>query len=171
MHSPKEKTAELYKKFSRRIFEFLMKYCRNEETAMDLMQETFLNFHKSYSSQELTEQKSIMLLYTIARNQSINHSRKFSTQKETAGNFDFFSSKETSFVVKEEFKDLELKLYSCLGALTEDQRTAILLKNVQELNLEQIAEIMNVSVSTASRLVIKATSELIRIAEENEIFP
>ncbi|EMG20338.1 sigma-70 region 2 [Leptospira interrogans serovar Copenhageni str. LT2050] len=50
---------------------------------MDLMQDTFLNFFRKYSDTDIDQEQAIRLLYTIARNRSINYSRKFSTVKES----------------------------------------------------------------------------------------
>ncbi|NUM42389.1 MAG: sigma-70 family RNA polymerase sigma factor, partial [Leptospiraceae bacterium] len=72
----------IYKKNHKRIFDFLYKFTNNEEVALDLMQETFLSYYKYYSKDEFSLDKSLMILYTIARNNSINYSKKFSTKNE-----------------------------------------------------------------------------------------
>lgn len=70
----------LYREYSGKIFDFLYKYSSgNPEIAMDLMQDTFLNFFRKYSDTDIDQEQAIRLLYTIARNRSINYSRKFST--------------------------------------------------------------------------------------------
>ncbi|MCP5502463.1 MAG: sigma-70 family RNA polymerase sigma factor [Leptospiraceae bacterium] len=163
---------ELYQKYCKRIFDYLYKYTGNEETAMDLMQDTFTNFFRIYGKSNLPEDKSIMLLYTIAKNSSINYSKKFSTRKElSVVDTDYYGSQKNSFEKKEELKDMEQKLRDCLLLLPEEQRTAIILKNMEGMTLSQISDIMNLSISTISRLVVKATARLIELAEEREIFP
>jgi RNA polymerase sigma factor (sigma-70 family) len=166
----KNKTmSDLYIKNQKRIFDFLYKYVNNQETAMDLTQETFLSFYKNYGDASLTPEKSLMLLYTIARNNSINHSKKFSTQKESSSDVDIYGSSQISLEKRQELKDMEARLYDCLNFLPEDQRTALLLKNVDDMTLAQISEIMLVSISTVSRLVIKATEGLLDLAEKRGI--
>ncbi len=162
---------ELYLANREKIYNFLLKYTQSEEIAQDLMQDTFLNFFKNYSEAELSAEKSLMLLYTIARNNSINHAKKFSTKKESSLDMEMYGSGATSFEKKEELKDMETQLYKCLDLLPEDQRTAILLKNVDDLTLSQISEIMKISISTASRLVVKATANLIELAAQRGIIP
>lgn len=164
--------GEIYEKFHKRIFDFLYKYSNNQEVAADLMQETFYSYFKSYGESNLPAEKAIMVLYTIARNNSINYSKKFSTVKENASNnVDIYQSQKTSFEKREELKDMENRLQHCLSLLPEDQRTALIMKNMKDMTLAEIAEIMELSISTVSRLVVKATAHLLQLAEENGIAP
>ena len=112
-----------------------------------------------------------MVLYTIARNASINYSKKFSTVKENASNVDIYQSKKTSFEKKEELKDMEMRLRQCLALLPEDQRVALIMKNMKDMTLMEIAEVMELSISTVSRLVVKATARLVELAEKHGIAP
>lgn len=162
---------EVYLKNRKKIYDFLFKYTNNPDTAMELMQDTFLSFFKNYADMGFSSEKATMILYTIARNSSINFAKKFSTKKETALDVDLYRSSGVSFETKEELKDLEARLYACLQLLPEDQRTALLLKNVEEMTLAQIAEIMGSSISTISRLVVKAMANLLEIAEQRGIKP
>lgn len=163
--------GSLYEKYHKRIFDFLYKYTNNQEVASDLMQETFFSYFRSYGESDIPPEKAIMVLYTIARNNSINYSKKFSTIKENTSNVDVYQSKKTSFEKKEELKDMEMRLRHCLALLPEDQRTAIVMKNMEDMTLAQISEVMELSISTVSRLVVKATTRLIELAEKNGIVP
>ena len=159
--------GSLYEMYHKRIFDFLYKYSNNQEVASDLMQETFFSYFRSYGDSSLPPEKAIMVLYTIARNNSINYSKKFSTVKESASNnVDIYQSKKTSFEKRE-----ELKLRQCLALLPEDQRVALIMKNLKDMTLAEIAEVMELSISTVSRLVVKATARLIQLAEEHGIAP
>ncbi|BDA80877.1 DNA-directed RNA polymerase sigma-70 factor [Leptospira kobayashii] len=163
--------SQIYEKNHKRIYDFLYKYTQNADTAMDLMQDSFLSFHKHYSDSGLTEEKSLMVLYTIARNLSINYAKKFSTTKEIYSEDIDLHSHNPRLEKQAEYQDLEDRLYSFLGELKEDERSAILLKNVEGFQLTQIAEILNVSVSTASRLVIRATEKVTAIALRENLVP
>ncbi len=164
--------GDIYERFNKRIFDFLYKYSNNQEVAADLMQETFLSYFRSYGESNLPPEKAIMVLYTIARNNSINYSKKFSTVKENASNnVDIYQSQKTSFEKREELKDMEIRLRHCLALLPEDQRAALIMKNINDMTLADIAEVMELSISTVSRLVVKATARLLQLAEENGIAP
>ncbi|TGK19953.1 RNA polymerase sigma factor [Leptospira fluminis] len=172
MASRRDFMETLYRESSGRIFDFLYKYTGNPEVASDLMQDTFLNFFKKYADSDLNREQSLKLLYTIARNRSINHAKKFSTVRETgAEDMGVFQEKGPTFVRKAELSDLESRLKECLGFLPEDERYAVVLKNIENYTLADIAEVMGISVATASRLVVRATGKLLEIAKERQIFP
>jgi len=162
---------QLYAKSHKRIYDFLYKYTHNSETALDLMQDTFLNFQRAYEKSGLPEEKAIMVLYTIARNLSINFAKKHSNQKEISGlNLDRASNsmgQEKQAV----YQDLEERLYSLLSELKEEEKVALLLKNVEGFSLAQIAQVLEVSISTASRLVTKAQERLVLLATERNLVP
>ena len=66
---------------------------------------------------------------------------------------------------------METRLRHCLALLPDDQRAAIVMKNIEDMPLAQISEVMDLSISTVSRLVVKATTRLIELAEKNGIVP
>ncbi len=172
MASRKDFMETLYRESSGRIFDFLYKYTGNPEVASDLMQDTFLNFFKNYSNSDLNREQSLKLLYTIARNRSINHAKKFSTVRESgAEDMGHFKEERQTFVRKTELSDLETRLMECLSDLEEGERYALVLKNIENYTLADIAEVMGISVATASRLVVKATGKLLEIAKAKQILP
>lgn len=139
---------------------------------MDLMQDTFLNFFRKYSDSNVDREQAIRLLYTIARNRSINYSQKFSTVKENGNSeMEDFQEQKLSFVRKVELKDLEERLLICLDELEEDEKYALILRFMEDYSLATIAEIMNISVSTVSRLIVKATAKVTEIAEKKNLKP
>ncbi|MCE9500729.1 MAG: sigma-70 family RNA polymerase sigma factor [Leptospira sp.] len=161
----------IYQNSHKKIYDFLYKYTNNEEVAADLMQETFLNYFKSYGETQLPPERTMMILYTIAKNNSINYSKKFSTVREKSGELDEFTSEKISFEKHAELNDMEQQLYKCIGRLSNDERLAVILKNVKGMNLTQIAEVMEISISTVSRLVVKGTARLVELAEKQGITP
>ncbi len=163
--------SQIYESSHKRIYDFLYKYTQNADTAMDLMQDSFLSFHKYYGNAGLSLEKSIMVLYTIARNLSINYAKKFSTTRELHTAEIELHSHNPRLERVAELQDLEERLYGFLDELKEDERSAILLKNVEGFQLSQIADILGVSISTASRLVIRATEKLQTIAIRENLFP
>lgn len=82
-----------------------------------------------------------------------------------------FQEQKLSFVRKAELKDLEERLLVCLDELEEDEKYALILRFMEDYNLTTIAEIMSISVSTASRLIVKATAKVTEIAEKKNLKP
>jgi len=158
----------LYREGSERIYNFLFKFTNNSELSQDLLQDTFLNFFKRYKNQALGKDNAMMILYTIARNNSINHFKKASNRKEMPILYDAKDQQE-SFADKLEKSDLQAQLLQCLQELPEDQKTAVILKNMDDLKLQEIATIMDTSISSVSRLIVKGTSHLLQTAAKKGI--
>ena len=171
MQDKKDTIGRIYEKYNKKIYDFLYKFNHDPELSADLMQESFLSFFDHYQSANLDDKQSLMILYRIARNNSINHSNKLSTKKENVVYIDNFQSGQSSFEKQEELKDMEQKLHECLEYLPEDQKTALILKNLNDMTLDEISKIMEVSISTVSRLVVKATAKLIELANTKGIIP
>jgi RNA polymerase sigma factor (sigma-70 family) len=171
MSDKTETMSKIYEKYNKRIFNFLYKYTQNFETASDLMQESFLSFFQNYQTANLNEEQSLKLLFRISRNNSINYSKKLSTKNENVVYLDNYRKEGTSFEKHEELKDLEIKLQECLNLLPEEQKTAMILKNMNDMTLEQISEIMEVSISSIHRLVVKGTARLLELALSKGITP
>lgn len=160
----------LYAKNKERIYNFIYKLVGNEDTAMEIMQESFVNYYQSYGKLQHNEQESLMLLYTIARNLSGNYLKKFSTRLEiSSDSLNDWKSETIHFEKRIELNSLENQLYECLGELTEALRTAFVLRVVEEMSLPEISRIMGISISTASRLVVKATVKIIELAKQKGI--
>jgi len=169
MWDSKKEMEVLYLELRERIFSFLFRFTGNEDLAMDLVQDTFLSFFKNYGSSQISKEDAIPLLYRIARNRSINHSKKFSSLREIG---------DPSMELHPDFgnlenqilnQDLEERLRICLGELPMEEKEVLILRYMDELNLSQIAQILQVSVSTVSRLIARATSNLLRLAKERGI--
>lgn len=169
MQSNREKMEKIYVSLQKRIYDFLLKYTQNPETAMDLLQDSFLSFFQSYQDKDLTEEESLMLLYRIARNRSINHSKKFSTQKEIHFPSEVYYPDKRNFVKELETEDLEKCMLECLEFLDPAEKEIIILKHIEELNLSEIGKIMDISVSTASRLGKRALKNLAEIASRKGV--
>ncbi|MCX7997326.1 MAG: sigma-70 family RNA polymerase sigma factor [Leptospiraceae bacterium] len=170
MQDKNQAFEQLYLRNRERIFEYVYKLVGNEDIAMEIMQESFTNYYKSYSHSAKSESESLMLLYTIAKNLCSNHLKKFSTKKEFYKD-NIESSEDTSihFEKHTELTDLENHLYECLGDLPSDLRAAFLLRITENMSLAEISKIMGVSISKASRLVVKATERMIQIAKQKGI--
>jgi RNA polymerase sigma-70 factor (ECF subfamily) len=148
------------------------------QEAEDIVQETFLRVFRHLDGFSPSKATFKTWLLTIARNQSIN---VFSALKRKAMRFvgDFpeedrnphvadnpFSSQaqdlETLLGTKQEFLQVE----QAIEALPQRQRTALLLKSQEDMSYEEIAGIMNTSVSSVESLIFRARKRLVEVMEE-----
>jgi RNA polymerase sigma factor (sigma-70 family) len=145
----------------------LLAFCRHmlgsQEDAEDVLQEVFA---ASYNAL-LADNRRINArpwLYRIARNRCLNHLRK----PRAAGqdSMDIFQEKggtTTADTVhrREEFR----QIISDVQDLPETQRTALLLREIDALSYDQIAETMDTTVPSVKSLLVRARVGLAEAAE------
>ena len=120
-------------------YDKIYRYCflrvRHKETAEDLTQETFLRYleHPQYHS----EDKTLQLLYTIAGNLCTDEFRKIKPSEisETAS--------DGKDIEDNILSDVQLK--QVLGSLSDEDREIVLLRFVNEVPVNVIAKLYNIS--------------------------
>ncbi|MBT2636967.1 sigma-70 family RNA polymerase sigma factor [Bacillus sp. ISL-39] len=131
---------ELYEKYKNMIFLYLYRSTLNQHIAEDLTQDTFLKAFQSLSSFR-GESSLKTWLFKIARNTYINFSKKKQTSMELQ------SDKIDQHLVQQpdQFKRLDDQnaIELTLLQLPENYRTYIILRDVNDLTYEEVAEITN----------------------------
>jgi RNA polymerase sigma factor (sigma-70 family) len=128
------------------------------EDAEDVIQEVFINAHKAM----LADNREINLkpwLYRIARNRSLNHLRK--PKADAHESMDMVPMVEAGSTAekvhnREEFR----QLLNDVTKLPETQRAALLLREIDALSYEEIAEAMDTSVPSVKSLLVRARISL-----------
>ncbi len=171
----KDKNKEfesLYKLFSKDVLTFLYRLTQDIEIANDFLQDTFVNFIKTFSNKELPE-KSKCKIYLIrtAKNIFINYYRK--EKKRKLFLFKKKSSLEDENKMYQDFNlnesNEELIYRELFNHLDFKERTLIILRYNLDMNLDEISKIMNQSTSTIFRKLEKIKKKLLQIAKERKL--
>ncbi|MCR4794041.1 MULTISPECIES: RNA polymerase sigma factor [Ruminococcus] len=135
-------------------YDKIYRYCylktKHKETAEDITQETFLRYleHPQYSNID----KTLQLLYTIAGNLCRDEFRKQKTDELT-------DTEASSDNVEENvLSDLELK--TALTKLSEDDRELILLRYINEVPVNVMAKLYNISRFALNRRINRVLGQL-----------
>ena len=108
-----------------------------------------------------------MYLFTSAKNRIINEA-KSSRKKKEFGTADMENTGDSSPTPEQELEareDLE-RLEILMGTLTEQERMAITLRFIEGDNLSTIASVLDISVSTTSKLLKKSVQKLEKEAKK-----
>jgi RNA polymerase sigma-70 factor (ECF subfamily) len=162
--------AELVEKYKQPLFNFVSRYLRDEVESEDLAQNVFLQVYKSRQRYEQTAKFSTWL-FTIARNLCLNEIRRRSRhpaeslEENQADHEDQpqrqYEDKKTSLPVDNVLHgELSQKIEEALAELPEAQRTAILLCRQDELSYEEIAKILECSLSATKSLIHRGREAL-----------
>ena len=139
------------------------------EDAEDLSQEVFLEIMKSISRYQKKASLNTWI-YRITVNKSMDHLRRqkrrsiFQTVKSVLkGTSDRTKSLEnelTTVDTRNDDKEKRNILDSAVNSLSESQRIAFVLNKYEELTYKEIAEIMNLSLSSVESLIHRAKLNL-----------
>lgn len=147
---------ELLSRYKDGIYSYAFQLTRIIETAEDVTQETFIKLYRI--SESMHEGVNVRAyIYKIARNSCIDISRK--KKPEIHGeNIDDVSTKTPYDELK--LKEEELQLMSAISKLSENQKTAVLLRHTEGLSYKEISIVMALSVSAVESLLVRARKKL-----------
>ena len=162
--------TELVERYKQPVMNLVYRTLRDETEAEDLAQNVFLQVYKSRSRYQRTAKFSTWL-FTIARNLCLNELRRRSrhpaesleeTHGEHEGQLQRQYEDKKNFLPTETLLHGELaqKIEEALAELPENQRTAILLCRQDELSYEEIAEILECSLSATKSLIHRGRETL-----------
>jgi RNA polymerase sigma factor (sigma-70 family) len=149
----------------------LLGFCRqmlgSTEDAEDVLQEVFVNAYRAM----LADEREINLrpwLYRIARNRCLNHLRKPTADAQES--MDMVPAVEASSTAekvhnREEFR----QLLTDVGKLPETQRSALLLREMDALSYEEIAQAMDTSVPSVKSLLVRARISLAEASQARQL--
>jgi RNA polymerase sigma factor (sigma-70 family) len=149
----------------------LLGFCRqmlgSTEDAEDVLQEVFVNSYKAM----LADEREINLrpwLYRIARNRCLNHLRRPTADaQESMDMVPMVEAASTAEKVhnREEFR----QLLSDVSKLPETQRSALLLREMDAMSYEEIAQAMETSVPSVKSLLVRARISLAEASQARQL--
>jgi RNA polymerase sigma-70 factor (ECF subfamily) len=162
-----EKAAfeELVLKYQDRVYNLCRHMLGNTADAEDAAQDTFIKAHQKLKDFK-PEASLYTWLYRIAVNTCLDYKKRpfFESlfRKSDEGEEYILEplSDEPTPEKLYESKQLGLALRKSLGKLSIKLRTAIILKEIEGLSYEEIAEVLNVSVGTVKSRISRAREEL-----------
>jgi RNA polymerase sigma-70 factor (ECF subfamily) len=160
----------LVEKYKQPITNLLFRTLRDATEAEDLAQNVFLQVYKS-ADRYRVEAKFSTWLYTIARNLCLNEIRRrsrhpgesleaASESENEAPSRQFEDRRNVSAPDRLLQDELVAKVQEALESLPENQRTAILLFQEKEMAYEEIAKILNCSLSATKSLIHRGRETL-----------
>lgn len=139
---------EFYSKYHQDLYNFLFYLVRNKEKAEDLVQEVYIKVMKSHESFR-GESSEKSWLFSIAKNTAIDYFRKHKNlvipvDMNQSGEYirDSNPMPEEIALQKEDIK----RMYQCLNNCTQEQKSVIILRYIQELSIQETAEILNMTI-------------------------
>lgn len=151
--------SELYDAYSKRLYNYFVKLSQDKEAGYDMMQDTFLRMIKYRQSYK--DGKSFKTwIFQIARNVFKDYYKKHKMMYTL--NTDI-SQIQNELHFGEELSELEhqkMLLYRSMLRLPEDSREILVLSRFKDMKYQEIADIMDLSVSHVKVKVFRAIQKL-----------
>jgi RNA polymerase sigma factor (sigma-70 family) len=157
----------LFSRYQSRLLAFCRHMLSSREDAEDVLQEVFTAAFNAV----LADERTINVrpwLYRIARNRSLNHLRRASAIGVDSMDIHYADnglSTGERVLRRESFR----QLLGDVKELPETQRTALLLREIDALSYEQIADAMETTVPSVKSLLVRARISLAEAAEARQL--
>jgi RNA polymerase sigma-70 factor (ECF subfamily) len=154
---------EIYARYSKKIYGFLMRRLGQPDDCAELFQETFLRLHRGRSSYK-PEMPFKTWLYTIANN-LVRDSLRIKMRSRSA---QVTEGIENS--IERAIPDGKYKLQSfkeAFASLTDDQREAIVLSRFEGLKYEEISRVTGRSTEAVNQLIQRALRHVRECADDS----
>ena len=156
----------LVERYQNDVYNLALRMTSSPHTAEDVAQDTFISAFRNI--ERFREGNFRAWLLRIASNASLDELRR----RKRKGGYsldEMMDAPDSTFEVQEEgrgpeaeaeAKELEALIQSGLSTLPEDQRLAIVLRDIQGLSYEEVAEAMKSSVGTVKSRISRGRSRL-----------
>ncbi|MEM5565885.1 sigma-70 family RNA polymerase sigma factor [Psychroserpens sp. AS72] len=158
-----EALGKLYDLYIDDLFSYGIQFSSNKTEVIDSIHDVFLNLYKYRTKLADTNHVKFYLLRSV-KNQIFKKGRgKFQIESIEDNPLllsDFSASVEEEIIVNEIKNERTYRLSKSINLLSKKQRQGLFLRFNEELDYEDIAKIMNVSVQTSRTIIYRAIKAL-----------
>src|SRR5262245_13871994 len=156
----------IVRQYWRKVFNVAYKFVGKHDEAEDLTQDIFLKIFKSLDTFDRRANFQTWLI-SISRNLCIDHYRSVRKERETIdrgvdANELTPVSKEPGPVAALEQRDRVVLLRQAMSALPDTLRTAVLMRDIQEMSYQEIADALRLPEGTVKSRINRGRTELAR---------
>jgi RNA polymerase sigma-70 factor (ECF subfamily) len=161
----------LLSRHRRPVFNFILRFVGDKETAEDLLQDAFMRVIKGAEAYK-RQAKFTTWLYTIARNLCVDQTRRRKHRKHASLDapmggsddsgtlLDVLPSNEMASDRKSVNKQLHETMQRAIAALVEEQREVFLMREFLDMPFKQIADVVGVPENTVKSRMRYALEKL-----------
>lgn len=148
---------ELYNLIKNNVYSFALGILRNHDDALDTLQETFIRIYKNIDQYE-NKDKALAWIYTITKN--IAYTKLKNNQRT-------INITEIEFTTQHNYDD-KLLVETLLKTLNETERSIVILHIVDGFKFQEIAQILDLKLSTTLSKYHRAMKKLRLLLKEGK---
>jgi RNA polymerase sigma factor (sigma-70 family) len=152
----------LVDRYRPRLLAFCRNMMRSSEDAEDVLQEVFVNAYRAMRADDRPIQAKAWL-YRIARNRCLNELRRNTAAP--VESMDVFETSDPTAIETVERREHLEEIVVDVKRLPEQQRSALLLREMEGLPYQSIADVLETTVPSVKSLLVRARMGLAEAAE------
>ena len=154
---------EVYKATSSFVYNVALRVVNNREDAQEVVQEIFMTIY--HKLKEFRHESSFKTwVYRITTNQAINYAKKNSRRQTVAYEESWGEQSVDSDVhLKMDQEENSQKVEQLLAVLNPDQRACVVLRELQGLSYEAIAETLGTNINTVRTRLKRAREKMLNL--------
>lgn len=166
---------DLVRSHTRRVYSICLRFTGKESEAQDLTQEVFLRVFRTLKSYRSDEGAFVTWLSRLTRNLLIDHYRRTRQERVTDSLDDQLPRVEESeaamsrpdgLLARREAGEL---IQAALQRLSPELRETLILRDLQEMEYREIADVLNVPEGTVKSRLNRGRAELARILRQQRV--
>jgi RNA polymerase sigma-70 factor (ECF subfamily) len=154
----------LYYRYRDWVYRLAWRFTGSRDQALDVLQETFLYLLKKFPGFKLTCSMTTFL-YPVVKHVSLAMRRKAGRTISEDGALAEMPAPQTT-----NGRDSHSELAAVLSVLAEEQREVLLMRFVDDMTLEEIADALNIPVSTVKSRLYRGLEALRQDARTRDYF-
>ena len=166
---------DLVRVHTRRVFSICYRFTNSDSEAQDLTQEVFLRVFRTLQTFRAAEGAFATWLARVARNLLIDHYRRTRNQRVTDSIEEQLPRVEEGFVSVSRpdsalaGREASEMLQAGLARLSPELRETIILRDLQEMEYREIAQVLNVPEGTVKSRLNRGRAELAKVLKRQKV--
>lgn len=156
--------AELVKRYENQVFSLAYRLCGDYDEAADMAQEAFLRIYRMLDRYD-PGKKFFSWMYRVAHNSCINTLNRRPANVipvEQAEEYLTSDGKDTAAGPEQDYLQQEMRaqIDNAIASLPDNYRDVVYLRYIEDMSYQQIAEILNLPVSTIETRLFRGKKQL-----------
>ena len=169
---------EIVRKYHRRIYNLCYRFAGTADDAQDLTQEVFIKMYRTLGSYDVERGAFVTWVTTMTRNLLVDHFRKTKQDRMTDSLDATTSDHEDAMPLSDKIEDkaqppdagvqsreTREAVHAALQKLSPDLREAVILRDLQDLDYREIAQVLKVPEGTVKSRINRGRVELARLLQ------
>ena len=167
--------------YNRRIYNLCYRFTNSAEDAQDLTQEVFIRVYRTLGSYDIEKGAFNTWLTTLTRNLLVDHFRRSKQDRMTDSMDARLGDEEDAPKLSEKLPDrhpapddrlatqeTQQMVRAALARLSPDLREAVILRDLQDMDYKEIAQVLRVPEGTVKSRINRGRMELARLLSRNK---